>query len=265
MVISSILDWVRRTGSRAGIPSLLNSLGLLNRAYWTYWRIYAYFNNQSILERDIMGNRAAFNVNDWRELRHLHADFEDDILKDLLNLLDSDDVFFDVGAHIGIYSCLVAQGLDEGSVVAYEPNPEIRTRLENNLSHNELSNVSILPYALSDENTEGSISGGNVRKKGDTNNCIRIVRGDDIIETKDLRPPSVVKIDVEGGELMAIKGLETTLRKHCRLIYVEVHPTVLDRGNSPDVRKKLQEMGFEVDRISETENSIFYLRGQKKI
>jgi hypothetical protein len=65
-------------------------------------------------------------------------------------------------------------------------------------------------------------------------------------------PPTVVKIDVEGAELSALRGLSRTLSNDvCRLIYCEIHPAALaERGNSAtNVRECLREHGFAVEQI----------------
>jgi hypothetical protein len=54
--------------------------------------------------------------------------------------------------------------------------------------------------------------------------------------------PTVVKIDVEGGEMAVLKGLAETLASVC-LVYVECH------GDSGRIREFLRERGFELETI----------------
>lgn len=41
---------------------------------------------------------------------------------DLINELTSDDVFYDIGLHIGIYSCLAADKITSGEIILFEPD-----------------------------------------------------------------------------------------------------------------------------------------------
>lgn len=57
----------------------------------------------------------------------------------------------DIGANIGYYTVQAATLVGpHGRVVAFEPQPSVRQELASNLALNQLSNVMIVPYALSD-------------------------------------------------------------------------------------------------------------------
>lgn len=61
---------------------------------------------------------------------------ESPMLKDLLSNLRPHDVFYDVGAHIGLYTCLAVNRLPDENVVAFEPNPDNLAKLRSNLRYN---------------------------------------------------------------------------------------------------------------------------------
>ena len=68
------------------------------------------------------------------------------------------------------------------------------------------------------------------------------MRLDDAIRTFDLPPPSLVKLDVDGGELDVILGAREALQNpRMRSLMVEV-----DRGIGDDVVACLGELGFEL-------------------
>ena len=77
---------------------------------------------------------------------------EGEILEDLLDELGPDDVFFDIGANVGLYSLFVAQEAD--SVVAFEPHPENLDALEWNLDRNGVS-ATVVRGVLSDHAGKG--------------------------------------------------------------------------------------------------------------
>lgn len=82
---------------------------------------------------------------------------ERNVVEELLERLQSDDVFYDIGANIGMYSCLVGQTLEEGAVVAFEPHPPNADRLSENLSENEVD-ARLVRKALGSTNGYGTLT-----------------------------------------------------------------------------------------------------------
>ncbi|MFP4116158.1 MAG: FkbM family methyltransferase [Candidatus Aenigmatarchaeota archaeon] len=192
--------------------------------------------------------------------------FESPILEELLEEIKEGDVFYDIGANIGLYSCFVCKKYPSVKTFAFEPNKFLFEDLKNNLKVNGAENAEIINYALSDEDSEGKLIfpdrrfssvayidsdeknreyGLNVeRKKGDQ------------IAGRDLPLPTVLKIDVEGHELEAVKGLAETLNKdRCRLVYCEIHKDLdyglderhgLDRSEIEELKGIFKDSGFDL-------------------
>lgn len=197
-------------------------------------------------------------LNEWTDFRSIQ---EQSILNHLLSNLHRDDVFYDIGANIGLYSCLVADKVTE-PVIAFEPHPANADRLEDNIELNS-ADVSVFQHALADSEGDaelevtldkiGSAGHSLVFDSGDNLNLISVVkkRGDDLITEENLPHPTVLKIDVEGAELAVLDGLESTLsRPSCRLVYCETHANRLaSQGSSvAAVRDKLESNGFRVSK-----------------
>lgn len=189
---------------------------------------------------------------------------EKPVLEDLLKRLCDGDRFLDVGANVGLYSCLVGDRLGDERIIAVEPFPPNADRLEANLERNEID-AEVRRIAVSDQ--EGSECLRTVGDKAGTGEHtllkasersqleergrldVEVRPGDQLVGDD---PPTVAKIDVEGAELRALRGLSRLLSDDgCRLVYCEVHPTSLaERGNSvTDVRDYLREYGFAVEQI----------------
>lgn len=134
--------------------------------------------------------------------------------------------FVDVGANIGFISISAAQVLGEGTIWAFEPNPEAREILEKNIALNNIRNIKVLPYALGSSEGQGEIfinaiahnRGGATlldiekekRKDGKTYS-VEIKRLDKLLpENFSL---AMIKIDVEGFEMEVLKGAEIWLRR----------------------------------------------------
>lgn len=56
----------------------------------------------------------------------------------MLQTLESDDVFYDIGANVGTYTCFAGQVVDDGNVIAFEPHPANVDRLRENAEPNEI-------------------------------------------------------------------------------------------------------------------------------
>ena len=183
---------------------------------------------------------------------------EEQMIYDLCEELQPNDIFYDIGANIGVYSCLAGSITTEGQVVAFEPHPENIKSLTSNIDRNGI-NAAILETALSDESDtlvlaeEGSGAGHGEHQitEDSTKNGIRIdVRSLDAVRRGEGLPqPNVLKIDVEGAEYDVIKGgLQTLSANDCRLVYCEIHPEKVQTfgGSYDDVIDTLAESGFTV-------------------
>ncbi|WP_254768930.1 FkbM family methyltransferase [Salinilacihabitans rarus] len=194
------------------------------------------------------------------------------VLGDILTRLEPDDVFWDVGANIGIYTCFAAAKLQSGGVISIEPNPNNVARIEENLALNGLS-AEVHERALMAERDEGvlriyedadagafgflSEDGSPVRSESltiDPTESVRVetTTGDALVDG-GVPTPDVLKIDVEGAELDVLRGLERTItREGVRVIYVDVITSdeFYDRPIAPDeVYEWFDDRGFETERL----------------
>ena len=152
----------------------------------------------------------------------LHIEYE--LLEDLSENIEADDVFYDVGANLGLHSRFAGEICSK--VVAFEPYPPNYERLKENLSDTP-AEVETFQLALSDTEGEtrfsatdgvGQETGGIGR--GDL--TVDTARGDDVISGSGLEPPDIVKIDVEGAEGPVLRGMSDALAD-ARRVYCEVH------------------------------------------
>ena len=164
----------------------------------------------------------------------LDGTFEEDELTYLRNLSTDGSTIVDVGANIGIYTIELAREVGaNGMVLAFEPSPDTFSRLERNLSINEMNNVKTFQVALSDKDSTidvflaadpaySSCDPDENLKTIDTCNvpCARL---DTIWRDLDCPTVSVIKIDVEGMELSVLKGAELLLRMCKPVLLIEAN------------------------------------------
>lgn len=192
---------------------------------------------------------------------------EKEFLRDVVRDLGGRDVFYDVGANLGLFSCFAAKKLSGGNVVAFEPYPPNAEQLRENINRNGVSgNCTVVEAAVLDKT--GTTDFGTTRGDGvgtQTANTrperglmkVDCFRGDRLINDEELPQPNVVKIDVEGAEPLVIEGMKDTLSEEsCRSVYCEVHlpweggdrPSVRDYGETAETLKmKLERLGFSIE------------------
>jgi FkbM family methyltransferase len=189
---------------------------------------------------------------------------EREMLEMFVDNLQAGDVVWDVGAHVGVYS-LLAHGVvgQRGRVYAFEPEPRTYKLLGKNCQLNGVNNIDLLPMALGDEDGEAMLytdwrAGLGIhklfyeRRLQKRGTAVTVRRGDTVINNQIARPPTVVKVDVEGWEYAVLSGMATAL-SHCRLLLIEVHPQNLQQvgKNAQDVHALVTELGFKIVQADE--------------
>jgi len=166
----------------------------------------------------------------------------------LLDHVDENDVFLDVGAHIGLYAIRLASKVSK--VVALEPEPNNYNFLCRNVLANNLSEkVIALPIAASDENGYADLcvkSSSGAHTLEDSKNCkekkrITTLKVDTLLRILRIKSVDLVKIDVEGHESRVISGMSKTLSLDPpRVLVIENQKTNLS------LREFLAKLGYKV-------------------
>lgn len=168
------------------------------------------------------------------------------------------DVVLDVGAYIGYYTKLFSELTGpSGSVVAFEPVKGNFELLKRNIEGN--SNVVAFNYAVGEksedsiiyENPASPACSSMKQRKGWRPAKVKAVKLDDFILPK-FSSVDVVKIDVEGWEFNAIKGMEDLIRRsdYMLLIAKVCHDLLLRCQTDPnEYMGFLESLGFKLHSI----------------
>lgn len=150
----------------------------------------------------------------------------------LMKILYKNQVFYDVGAHVGYYSLLSSKIVGEsGKVVAFEPSPNNLLLLLKNLKLNNISNVQVINACVGDK--EGivmfDLNDDSSTSHIDTSESLKVkmVTIDNLTKKCIIPLPNMLKIDVEGAELLVLKGMTNTLKLYHPLILLSTHSQIL--------------------------------------
>lgn len=157
--------------------------------------------------------------------------YEREIIEFILKLLQKIEkpIIFDVGANIGNHS--LAFSLFAEQVYSFEPTVPIYQFLRQNIFINNIKNINAVNKGLSDKNIESYINintTGNVGASSigiQTENYVKdkihLIKGDSFVDEFKIQKVDLIKIDVEGHELFAIKGLNNTIEKFRPIVIME--------------------------------------------
>jgi FkbM family methyltransferase len=163
----------------------------------------------------------------------------------LRSLIRPDDVVYDIGAHIGIYTRFFATVCRASRVFSFEPATANRALLQRNVELGDITDrTTVLPFAVADKDGEEdfqldqahSQSGALYRiRKGassfaelrygmrSTTQVVPVCRLDTLLNKGLILPPNVMKIDIEGAEGLALRGAPEMLRRYSPRLGIELH------------------------------------------
>ncbi|MEP6342747.1 MAG: FkbM family methyltransferase [Maricaulaceae bacterium] len=130
-------------------------------------------------------------------------------------------VFLDVGANVGLYSLFAAHYAKQAqrpiNILAVEPDPENRRRLIDNARVNKLS-LTVWPVAVSDKSERSSLQNhannrGEIKLGQDSDGeTVSVTTLTEIITRSELTYIDLMKLDIEGHDLRALKHLFENLK-----------------------------------------------------
>lgn len=161
------------------------------------------------------------------------------------------DVFYDVGANIGIYSLYCAYLYKTATIYAFEPSKVNYKRLFVNAVMNHFTNIIPLCVAIGSDRkenmywhdadiTEGA-TGGFLSHTGEIIESISVTSIDNMV-INGLPCPNHIKIDVDGAEQDILEGMLVTLNKSpVRSVLIEID---LLKSNKPLITEIMRQKGF---------------------
>jgi FkbM family methyltransferase len=179
----------------------------------------------------------------------------------LYSLVHRGDTVFDVGANIG-ETTLHFAGLvgPAGRVYAFEPDPYTHERARINISLNAFSNIKLFQAGIAEEEKEArlvrvdehNLGMNRILPEESISGCdsarIRCRTLDGIVRDETVSGVSLIKMDIEGYEMNALRGARDTLERFHPALFIEVGDSKLrENGSSAsELIRFLLDIGYRV-------------------
>lgn len=186
-----------------------------------------------------LGHQFTFLVTDPTDTiskRHLRGElYEAKELALLGALIKPGDVVLDIGANIGNHTVFFAK--QGATVIAFEADPLTQELLAENLKLNEVPDVTLVDFGLSDKTETLGIYRRPHNLGATRLSSLKVQARKRILEYPATCVPldsmvfervDFIKIDVEQMEMKVLRGAVNTIVQHRPLIFIEVHDTLVD-------------------------------------
>ena len=178
-----------------------------------------------------------FNLDMQTEKDYWLGTYEMDLQTSLRQLVEPGMIAYDVGANIGYISLMLAHLVgNDGKVFSFEALPSNTIRWQENISLNGLSEKTHLFHgAVADKQSTirflvhasggmGKVLGSAGREESYKDEievpCISL---DDFVFIKNNPAPDLFKLDIEGGEVLALPGMRRILLEKQPTLLMELH------------------------------------------
>jgi len=170
-------------------------------------------------------------------------------------LLKPTDIALDIGAHIGYFTLLMAQKCKW--VYAFEPEPNNFKLLKSNVKLNKLENIVCYNIAVTESTgltklhlCESNSGMHRIYKPKwiSKTTMVRTIKIDDALTLHGGLKVDFIKMDIEGSEFGALKGMEQLLKTNHVIMMMEFHPpTIEEYGANPrEVYDFIKGLGYDI-------------------
>lgn len=188
-----------------------------------------------------LGKGLWLSIDPRYETDYWNGNHEPTVQRLLVERLRPGWIFYDIGAHIGFFSLIAARLVGkDGKIFAFEADPENAARLKEHIQKNALHQVEVVQVAVwSDDgyvrfqrSSKFSSRNTGAVASADDPTKMTMIEGE-IIQVSSITldnfvqagnpPPHFVKVDVEGGEVSVLKGMEWVLQSQAPILLIEIH------------------------------------------
>ena len=151
--------------------------------------------------------------------------------------------FVDCGCNFGAYSIPIAKKFKDQNIYAFDASKKAIDNLKQNIDLNKIKNINYFNIGIGDKNIEAYFdedidnlkNDGSFRFTQNSNNeKIKIYKLDDIFKNEkiSLKENIIIKLDLEGFDFLALKGLSETIQKSKVIIFIEISKMLLKNSEN---------------------------------
>jgi len=156
------------------------------------------------------------------------GDYERNTMRHVRRMIRPGDTVVDIGGNIGFYALEMARLNSPGRLISFEPNPAAIERFKANRALNPaLSNIELVEHGLGEKPgsftlsfNRGNLGTASAFGKSDERIEVLVDTLDAVLAAKGVERIDVLKIDIEGGELSALRGARGIIGKSTRMMLV---------------------------------------------
>lgn len=213
---------------------------------------------------DLKGTKLYLNMRTEKD--YWLGTYEPELQKAVRTMIQPGMIVYDIGANIGYISLLFAKAVGaDGQVFSFEALPANIERLKQNVILSQCETpVHIIHGAVTDQaqpveflvhasTSMGKVAGAAGRNVDYLDRVL--VPGialDAYVKEKNLPPPDMIKIDIEGGEVLAVKAMKETLAAYHPLLFIELHGP----ESAQAVAELLDETGYSAFHMNKPKQKI---------
>jgi FkbM family methyltransferase len=194
------------------------------RGFTRLWHLLKQWGNRShLLVKNKYGAKFYLDPESYIDSHVIKSGYyESEVLEAILPFLESQSVFWDIGANFGLHAITAKFLMPEIKVVCIEPSPIVASQLQANCKLNNLQ-VELVNIALSNtlkfqdlHLVEGNAGMSTLKPWSEASYSSKVTcwcdTGDNLVSNHVLPQPTVIKIDVEGSELEVFLGMPNILQ-----------------------------------------------------
>lgn len=180
-----------------------------------------------------------------KEIKQIHRElfflgtYEEQITRTIQNIIKPGDYAFDFGANFGWFTTLLSPLVKNGRVFAFEISDEICEELRKNVQINHMTNVTIetlaigdseksVPYFYFSDNGLANLD-QNILPNADVAKTVNMTTLDHYIEEKNIERLDFIKCDIDGAEVLFLRGARKSIAKFKPVIVIEAVDWILNK------------------------------------